>query len=308
MNQLSIVMYHYVRELKNSKYPRIKGLDLSGFRRQLDYLAKNFNLVTAEQVIACAKGEDNLPEKSCYLTFDDGYKDHIKYVLPELVSRKIQGSFFIPVQPVVERDILDVNRIHFILAKTEDYYKLAQELESLCLDRGLNHDELETLKSDFTHPSRHDSREVMYVKHMLQHGLSEGMRKDISSVLFDKYVGMTEKDFADELYLSVEDTKELINSGMYVGSHGYRHLWLNRETVNSQRHEIDLSLKFLHDVGARNNDWIMCYPYGAYNQDTLDLLKDRNCAAGLTTEVEEATVTKKGALELPRYDTNDFPQ
>ena len=301
-------MYHYVRELKNSKFPRIKGLDLSGFRRQLDYLVDNFNLVTAEQVIACAKGEDDLPEKSCFLTFDDGFKDHIKYVLPELVSKKIQGSFFPPVKPVVERDLLDVNRIHFILAKVDDYYNLVEELESLCLDQGLNHNELAVFRSDFALPFRYDSGEVMYVKHMLQHALSEGMRNNIASELFVKYVGMPEKDFADELYLSIEDIKELINSGMYVGSHGYKHVRLNKETVSSQRYEIDLSLKFLHEVGARNNDWIMCYPYGAYNQDTLDLLKDHNCAVGLTADGGKAAVTKKGALELPRYDTNDFPQ
>ena len=148
----------------------------------------------------------------------------------------------------------------------------------------------------------------MYVKHMLQHVLSEGMRNDISSVLFDKYVGMAEKDFADELYLSIKDIKKLISSGMYVGSHGYRHSWLNKEAVNSQKHEIDSSLKLLQEVGARDNDWIMCYPYGAYNQDTLDLLKDRSCAVGLTTKVGRASVSKKSALELPRYDTNDFPQ
>ena len=39
---INIVMYHYVREIKSSNYPKIKGLEISGFRRQLDYLTNNF--------------------------------------------------------------------------------------------------------------------------------------------------------------------------------------------------------------------------------------------------------------------------
>ena len=52
----------------------------------------------------------------------------------------------------------------------------------------------------------------------------------------------------------------------------------------------------------------MCYPYGAYNSDTLDILKDRKCAVGLTTKVGIAKIPQDHGLELPRYDTNDFPQ
>jgi len=45
VNDLTIVMYHYVRDIKRSKYPRIKGLEISGFVRQLDYLIDNYNIV-----------------------------------------------------------------------------------------------------------------------------------------------------------------------------------------------------------------------------------------------------------------------
>ena len=42
MSELSIVMYHYVRPIKESKFPGIKGLELDGFKRQLDYFTDNF--------------------------------------------------------------------------------------------------------------------------------------------------------------------------------------------------------------------------------------------------------------------------
>ena len=54
-------MYHYVRPIKGSKFPGIKGLELFGFKRQLDHLSKNFNIVSTEQVINAAKHSSPLP-------------------------------------------------------------------------------------------------------------------------------------------------------------------------------------------------------------------------------------------------------
>ena len=34
-------MYHYVRSVANSSYPNIKGLEVDGFKRQLDYFQEN---------------------------------------------------------------------------------------------------------------------------------------------------------------------------------------------------------------------------------------------------------------------------
>ena len=308
MNEVNIIMYHYVREIKNSKYPKIKGLEISGFRRQLDYFTDNFNIIKAEDVINFVKNGANLPERSCLLTFDDGYKDHLIFVLPELLKRNLQGSFFPPVKPVIEREILDVNRIHFILASTNNLADLVNDVNKLSIEHGITSSELNYFKSQYAIPSRYDTADVMYVKHVLQHALSEDIRSSISSKLFRAYVNRNELDFADELYLSFDETKKLIDSGMYVGSHGYRHLWLDKESYASQLSEIDLSLKFLKDVGASTNNWIMCYPYGAYNKNTLRIITERNCAVGLTTKVGIAEVKRNFSLELSRFDTNDYPQ
>ncbi len=52
----------------------------------------------------------------------------------------------------------------------------------------------------------------------------------------------------------------------------------------------------------------MCYPYGAYNDTTLSLLKKYDASLGLTTEVRVANLKADNPFELPRLDTNDFPQ
>ena len=49
----------------------------------------------------------------------------------------------------------------------------------------------------------------------------------------------------------------------------------------------------------------MCYPYGSYNADTLAILKEKNCIAGLTTKAGYANFKTEDVLELSRFDTND---
>ncbi|QWD72727.1 polysaccharide deacetylase family protein [Polynucleobacter sp. UB-Raua-W9] len=308
MNKFSIVMYHYVRPIRGSRHPRIKGLELEGFKRQLDFLSEKYTLITAEQLISYASGSGDLPSNACYLTFDDGYKDHIEFVLPELLTRGIQGSFFAPVDAVENREMLDVNAIHFILSSSVDSSGLFSELNNACKDAGYTDSDLMDFKKKWAVKARYDGAEVAYLKSMLQHALPKEVRKEIISKLFKKYVGAHQADFADELYMSLSDVKGLVDSGMYVGSHGCKHLWLGKVDKSVQALEISNSLKFLEKIGSPTEDWIMCYPYGSYNVDTLDLLVANHCAVGLTTNVDFASLERSKFLELSRFDTNDFPQ
>lgn len=301
-------MYHYVRPIKGSRYPRIKGLELNSFKKQLDYLSKRYNFITAEQLIAYFLKKEKLPKKPCYLTFDDGFKDHVKYVMPELRLRKIQGSFFPPAQAIEKKKLLDVHAIHFILASTNKYRKLANEVDSLCLKMGFSKKDIEKFRNNWALPGRFDGAEIMYIKSMLQHVLTKNNRSKLVSYLFKKYVGKNTKKFSEELYMSVSDTKKLVKNGMYVGSHGYKHHWLNREKKSEQLKDIKLSLKFLRKIGINNKNWIMCYPYGGFNKDTLEILKSNKCIIGLTTKVGMAYLDQSKALELSRFDTNDFTQ
>ena len=44
-------MYHYVRPIKNSVYPRVKGLEIDAFTQQINYFKKNFHVLTASEFI-----------------------------------------------------------------------------------------------------------------------------------------------------------------------------------------------------------------------------------------------------------------
>jgi hypothetical protein len=52
----------------------------------------------------------------------------------------------------------------------------------------------------------------------------------------------------------------------------------------------------------------MCYPYGVYNIDTIQLLKNYNCECALTTKVAIANTSNDSKFELSRLDTIDIPK
>ena len=66
------------------------------------------------------------------------------------------------------------------------------------------------------------------------------------------------------------------------------------------------SVEALTELCGPSNDWIMCYPYGAYNDETIDILKNNNFSLGLTTEFNSANLMVHDRFKLPRLDTNDF--
>lgn len=156
-------------------------------------------------------------------------------------------------------------------------------------------------------PSRFDDSDTAYVKRMLQYVLPEDIRSSIISVLLRKYVGITEGNLSGDLYMSLSEVSELVRGGMFVGSHGSKHLWLDRCSYETQKDDITASLVFLEEVGAATSNWRMCYPHGAYNDLTRSLVAQLGASVGVTIESRKAVIGVDDALALPRLDTNDFP-
>jgi len=303
-------MYHYVRDLERSRFPAIKGLSIERFCRQLDYIQTHYIPIAVEDVLeTLSSPHKSLPPNSILLTFDDGYSDHFTSVLPILVARGIRGCFFPSTQAVLEHKVLDVNKIHFVLATVPDAGALLNQVLSL-LDEFRSEHELKTRGAYLQAvmgENRYDTREVTALKRLLQRELPEPVRAEIVGRMFTKNVTADESSFACELYMSVEQIACLRRRGMHIGSHGYAHAWLNHISPGAQAFEIDQSLAFLQKLGIARDDWSMCYPCGGFNDSLLEILRARQCRVGFTVETRIADLDVDDPLTLPRLDTNDLP-
>src|SRR3989339_231219 len=308
--QITIVMYHYIRDTENTKYSDIKGLSIKQFEEQVEYITKYYKVITAEELINNVNLGTELLPNSILLTFDDGYIDHFFNVLPVLKRNKIQGLFFPSAKAIIENEVLDVNKIHFILASKKDKNLLIEDIFKLMnmYRKKYNLKENEHYFKTYANKNRFDTKEIMFIKRILQKGLPEELRKIITKELFVKYVTTDESTFSKELYMSLEHLKYIQDEGMYVGSHGYTHYWLDILEKDKQEEEIDLSLQFLKKIGGNCKHWIVSYPQGAYNDSLLSILKNRGCVIGLTTKVGIADIDTENILALSRLDTNDLPK
>lgn len=307
---VDVVMYHYVRPLEHTEYPRIKGLHTDSFERQLDWLQANSRVISMAEFLMMLDEGERPAEPTTLLTFDDGLRDHVNYVLPTLQRRGLSGSFYVPSAPIVDHELLDVHRIQFILASvdTDDESVIADLLE-FCrpwTEVHVSANRLEELRAE-ARASRFDSEGIILVKRLLQRELPREVRRQVTGELFARYVTTDEADFAQSLYLSVAELELMLDAGMHIGSHAHTHEWLTFLSKVEQEAELSRCLALLASIGA-GDQWTMAYPYGHCNDTTIEVATSLSCAAAFTTQVGGTAVPASDRLRLARYDTNDFPQ
>ena len=96
-------------------------------------------------------------------------------------------------------------------------------------------------------------------------------------------------------------------NGMYIGSHGFNHYWLDTLSKEQQYREIDLSLEFMKSIECSIENFVFTYPYGSYNETLISVLKERGCGLALATQVGIADLSMN-PFTLQRLDTNDLPK
>ena len=307
--KVTVIMYHYVRDLTNTRYPDIKGLDIINFKKQLEYIKHNFNIIKMEDFVDAIELNKKLPANSALLTFDDGYIDHYTQVLPVLVANKIQGSFFIPARLIKDNIVLDVNKIHFIVEECKNIKILVAYLFKL-LDA--NRIEYNLESNDFYYnklaiANRFDNADIIFIKRILQSELCLNLREKIVDDLFAKFIKVSENIFSKELYLNIDQIKLMINCGMHIGAHGYNHFWLGKLDKIEQENEIKKSISFLDELGIEEKYRTLCYPYGSFNEITIKLLEKYKFKSAFTTIPSIVNLELEHKYKIPRLDTNDLP-
>ena len=307
-NSFLIVMYHHIRRDDEVFFPKLKSLNFKIFKNQLDYLQKKYHIINYIELVKALSNKKYFKKPLCCLTFDDGYLNHFQNVYPELKSRNLQGFFFSPTSAVVDRKLMNINKIHLLLASGNGAKKLNKEVENLFYEMNIEEDikkSFKYLEKIYKKPNIFDNANVIFFKRLLQKLIPEKYRNIILDILLSKYLKENEYDLADQFYMNTEQIKIMVRDGMYFGNHCHNHLWL--ETLKKKEQEVEISkgVKFLNKIGISPSNWIMCYPFGSYNQTTLKILKEKKCLMGLTTKKAAFNFKSKSKLEIPRIDARN---
>ncbi|MEI8279877.1 MAG: polysaccharide deacetylase family protein [Bacteroidota bacterium] len=305
---MKVIKYHYIRPLTRTHFKGIKGLDVREFRDQLTYLKNNFTIIDHQLLHDHIQNNTQLPENAVLLTFDNGYSDMFRYVLPILVKENLKGLFYVPdYYAKGKHHLLDVNSIHVLLTKD---LRIPQYVNEIELYMSANKDVLpqsfQALVNSYTFDSRFDTKEVQIIKKTLQFGLPEDHRKKLITYLLEKYVQIDHETLFEDFYCTTDQLNMMIDEGMHIGGHGLRHYWMGKMNEEEQEKEVLASKSFIQSLAAQKM-LSFCYPFGSYNDTSIALLKKHGFEFAFTTEVKSYDGNPANRYIIPRYDTNDFP-
>ncbi len=91
-NSLRILAYHKVSDAR----PNIIAVGTELFRRQQEYLAANYQVISPETLAEHVALGTSLPERAVLLTFDDGYTSVYKNAYPILKALGHRAMMFVP--------------------------------------------------------------------------------------------------------------------------------------------------------------------------------------------------------------------
>jgi len=296
-------MYHFVRELGQGMFPRIKGVDVREFKRQVNYFSANYNMVSVENLLDALSGRIKLPDKAALLTFDDGYLDHFVNVFPILKEKQIQGAFFPSAAPVLEGRLLDDDRIQLCLGATSDIKKISDRLISILDDikdnATLNY--YEKCYDKFTASSQYDDKDTLFIKYIIQRELPMQLRKEVCRKLFDEFVGQDDTHVAKDLYMSIDQLIEMKNNGMHIGGHGYSHKWTTPLSFIEKSKEIGSTVKMLDAVGTCCHVRTYAYPHGDYDAEMITLLENQGFKMAFAAAPHSYKLESSNRMFLPRF-------
>jgi peptidoglycan/xylan/chitin deacetylase (PgdA/CDA1 family) len=194
--------YHLVsnaipQHIKNLHYIR----NVKDFKSDLDFFLTYFQPLTLETILHCIRENQPLPQKSFYLTFDDGLREIYDIEAPILTSRNLTATFFLNPAFIDNKDLAYVYKLSVIvewLRKANPIIKNKIKLLLNCSD-----------------PDKVLEKKILSLKY--------NQKKLIDEIAFELGLDFNEYLAKVKPYLSTEEIIELIEQGFTIGGHSMDH-------------------------------------------------------------------------------------
>ena len=97
-DRVRIIAYHRVDEPEADPDldPGLVSATPDDFRAQMEVVARHYNAITIDDLVAAHRGEKPLPQRAVLLTFDDGYRDFGERAWPILREVGLPAVLFVP--------------------------------------------------------------------------------------------------------------------------------------------------------------------------------------------------------------------
>jgi peptidoglycan/xylan/chitin deacetylase (PgdA/CDA1 family) len=296
-NSVVILVYH---GFTNNKSPHgianYDGLhhDVDRFKTELQYLAKNYKVISLADLVYCYSRQSRLPQRLAVITFDDGYESNYSLAFPLLRELQLPATIFVATNFVGQSEFQWTDRLeHSVNATSQKSVRFG------ILDQTFEYD-LSTTASKRTF--------IVDLKSKLKElppKLREEVVSDVESLLGQK---LSIQD-APSIYRPLDWTQcvEMNQSGLIsFGSHTCAHSILTRCQDDEIRTELSMSKKVI-EHSVRTQCTVFCYPNGTvgdFDDRTKTIVQKTGYICGITN-VHGFNDSTADVFELKRVGFNN---
>jgi peptidoglycan/xylan/chitin deacetylase (PgdA/CDA1 family) len=234
----STTLFPYHHTVSNEFLPHIKHLynykNEKQFSDDLDFLLKHFRPVTITDIIKSVQEHSRLPEKSFFLSFDDGFREVYDIIAPILEKKGVPACFFINPAFIDNNELFYRCKISLViheLVKTKDQDTFLQLIRDLTgMEKRTVNDAIAFLKTINTE----------------------------NAFLLDKIaekIGFSYESFlkTNQPFLTREQVKSLHKRGFTIGSHSINHPYFQLISLKEQIEQVAGSTRYVNELLAIND-------------------------------------------------------
>lgn len=292
---LKVLMYHGVSE-DDEPVQCWWQMKQERFSQQIQYLKKEFTIISLDQAYDAFLKNKSLPEKSLVLTFDDGYKNFLTHALPVLKATGVPALLYIPTGPVVAGDLIWSDLLYYVLFTLDK-----KQLDLRTIDMGCW----------LFWPEMGRVHAIESIINMLKEMADEKRESILSEIYSLAGVENLKRQKMNNLFsiLTSDDIRHLSREHLItIGSHSVSHKPLTTLSPAAVLSELQTSKIYLEQITEKEIRHF-CYPAGYYNETIKNFVRD--CGYQTAVIVGKTYRVLDNWYEVPRiglggYDQDEF--
>lgn len=276
----AVLMYHRVLntfEMSESHSHDAIIISKEIFETQMRFLKKNYNVISLDKFIGMLNGKVLYREKSCLVTFDDGWKDNFKNAYPIMKELEIPGVIFLPTDFISSKKRFWQERMTQLLILLYEFCQKDNCLKKMALDRIKDPKFSEIMLCGKKRLKSKVSAFIKTQKKINENGIEEINKKLIA--LLD-HESKKQKIAAD--FLNWQEVETMSNNGIDFGSHGMSHRILTRIETNSSEEISQSKAVIERKLDKEINSF--SYPNGNYSDKIIKFIKNIGYTVAFGTE------------------------
>ena len=293
---LLIIMYHEVgRDIYQDIY---QDESISGqlFEDEIRYLIKlRFKILPLCEALEVIENAPDRSHRIAVLTFDDAYRGIYENALPIMLKYGIRGSIYPVAGFIKNRVTMWASQIGFIIRNIKVPTTIKLDIFNKMFTINSENDKITMLEYLVDILPKLDVNEIS----TLINELVENTDGSINHALQGLY---------DGVMMNEEQLRELVELGFEIGGHGYWHVGLTSISHERLYQEVEGSLAFVNEFMGKSacEFRTFAYPYGLYNNEVINALKEVGFHAAVTTKPIINRMTSFNIYEIGRVHPYRF--